>query len=48
LLLRVTTGFLLARVGLAKLVNGRAPFALRNVDLDALIVTVIGLAAGGA
>ena len=48
LLLRVTTGFLLVWVGLAKLVNGRAPFALRNVELDALTGTIIGLAAGGA
>jgi uncharacterized membrane protein YphA (DoxX/SURF4 family) len=49
LLLRVTTGFLLIWVGLAKLASGKAPFALRRlVELDETTGAALGLAAGGA
>lgn len=49
LFLRVTTGFLLIWVGLDKLVNTKAPFAVRrNFELDDTTDAVLGLTAGGA
>ena len=49
LLLRVTTGFLLIWVGLAKVVSGKTPFAVRrNFEVDESTGAILGLAAGGA
>ncbi len=48
LLLRVATGFLLIWSGLSKIVKGKAPFALRSMELGDTVGAVAGYAAGAA
>ena len=47
LLLRVTTGFLLVWSGLSKIVDAKAPFALRGMELGDTMKAMIAYSSGG-